>query len=463
MNNDESERALSPASHPIRRILSSRQPAMVLLKYLLVLVAFILGLTSLQVSLQSLVRPFVYHKDFIQEYLLAKAVLKGVDPFLPLPELALRFLGPLPNPVLQHPTPHPPAVAWLSLPLGLLSYEQAAVVWFLFEIVCIVAAIYLLLRWFGRRPGLALTLFTALLALGWNPFWEELITGQLMTLLLLLLIGAWLAFRSGDEITGGVLFGLSIALKLVAWPIIIFLAIRRNWRAVIAAGAAGLVANLAAALLMGFERVLYYYLEVGTKVSSLYHASDYNFSLWTIGWRAFEGTGSPVVTGATADPLVAAPGAARLVSFGIPLAMLGVGLVWALRARSFDVSFGILICVSILVSPVAWRHYLVLASIPVVVAGRRLRVLDWPRWETNVGLTLGLLLFITRSQLDRIIRVLSGHEPIVGTAPKVPFAVTLLSFVPTVAILGLLYFLRHLDRMSPEEAPQGQPNGRVLG
>ena len=119
----EPENVLAPTIHPIQRILASRQPGMVLLKYALVLVAAVIGLISLQLIFRSLLRPYVYQKDFIQEYLLSRAVLDGVDPYLSLPELALRFLGPLPNSVLQHPTPHPPPVAILSLLLGLISYD----------------------------------------------------------------------------------------------------------------------------------------------------------------------------------------------------------------------------------------------------------------------------------------------------------------------------------------------------
>ena len=415
---------------------------MVLLKFLLVFLVVLIGLTNLQLGLVSLQHPFVYQKDFIQEYLLIQAVVNDVDPYLSLPELAARFLEPLPNPVLQHPTPHPPVVALLSLPLALLDYKKAAAAWLVFEIVCFVSAIYFLLRWFNRRPGLALTLFSAFLMLGWSPLGEELITGQLMTVLLLLLIGVWLALRDGDEVLGGFLLGLTIALKLVAWPIVIFLAFQRRWRAIFVTVVSVGVTNLAAALLMGFDRVFHFYLEVGGPVSTLYHAYEDNFSVWTVGWRVFEGTGSPVAAGISAPPLVQSLTLARIVSVALPLTLVVIGLVLAVRARSFDTSFGILVCISILVSPVAWRHYLVLSLIPLAIIGKRLITLDWPKRETNVSLFLGLLLFIPRSLLDRIMFALSGND----SAMRVPFTIALLSYVPAVALLGLIVLLWQLDR-----------------
>jgi hypothetical protein len=422
---------------------------MVLLKYVLLFIMAIMGLVALQVNLISLLRPHVYKKDFIQEYLLAKAVLDGVDPYLYLPDLTLRLVGPVPNLILQHPTPHPPPVALLSLPLGLLSYEQAALVWFLFESACVLVAVYMLLRWLDKRPGLVLTLFVALLALAWSPFMEELVIGQLMTLLLVLLIAAWQALRAGDAIKGGVFLGCMIALKLMAWPVVIFLALRRNWRAVGAAGITALAANLAAALLMGFDRVVYFYREVSTIVSPLYRAHEGNFSAWTVGWRLFDGTGSPVLHGVQAPPLVSAPALARYVSFAAPVVLLGAGLALALRARSFDASFGVLVCVSILVNPVAWSHYLILASIPLVILGRRLLDLGLPRKESYALLALCLLLLIPRTELRRIILLLGGQELVAGASPDVPFASALLSFIPALAVLGLLWLVWRLDRVYP--------------
>src|SRR5262245_58336026 len=87
----------------------------------------------------------LYGKDFIQEYLMAKAILNDVSPYLPLPELIDKWIG-YNNFGLLHPTPHPPILGLLSLPLGFLSYETAAIVWLIFQVLCLSASIILLLR-----------------------------------------------------------------------------------------------------------------------------------------------------------------------------------------------------------------------------------------------------------------------------------------------------------------------------
>jgi len=451
MNKQESEKVISPYSHPINRVLNSRKPALVLIKYILVIIVAMTGFFNLYIVVTSLIPPSVYKKDFIQEYLLARAVLDGIDPYLPLPELSQQFLGSLPNLVFQHPTPHPPPVALLCIPLTLFSYEQAAVVWFLLEMIFIVLAVYLILRWLDARSRLILTIITTLLILVWSPFRDELVIGQLMALLLVLLIGAWQALRSGKDIKGGVFLGCLISLKLMAWPIVIFLAIRKNWRAVVAAGTVSLAANLGAALVMGFERVIYFYLKVGTIVSSLYRSHEANFSMWTIGWRMFEGTGSPVLLGIEAPPLVSAPAIAPYFSFVILLALVCIGLKLALQADTFDISFGILVCVSILVNPVAWSHYLILTLIPLVIIGHRIYSLGLPKKETWNFLMISLLLFIPRLVLRQFILLLTGND-LTAKSAQVPFVATLPALIPTVAILCLLWLLSHIEHVYLEKA-----------
>jgi hypothetical protein len=352
---------------------------------------------------------------------------------------------------LQHPTPHPPPVALISLPLGLLGYQPAAVVWAVLELGCIGVAVYLILRWLGLRPGVGLTILITLLALGWTSFRDEVAIGQLMTLLLLLLIGAWLALRSGKDVLGGILLGCVIALKLMAWPVCIYLVLRRSWRAALAAGAAAFLANLGAGILMGFDRVLYYYREVSSIVSPLYRAHEANFSMWTVGWRVFDGTGSPVLFGFEASPLVEAPDLAPYVSLAMPLLLLGVGLALALRVRSFDTAFGILVCVSLLVNPVSWHHYLILALVPLVIVGRRLFTLDLPNAETWAFILLSLMMFVPYRGLRRLVFTLTGIDPAVSS-PQVPFAATLIILIPVVGLLGLLWLLWRIERAYTEQA-----------
>jgi hypothetical protein len=390
----------------------------------------------------------VYQKDFMQEYLLARAVLAGADPYLPMPELGGRFLEPLPVELMSNPTPHPPPVALLSLPFGLLPYIPAAAAWYLFEVVCIGLAVTLLLYWLFGRPKRIHILGSVLFVFLWSPFKDELAVGQLMSLLLLLLVGAWLAMRVGQDLRGGMLLGLVLALKLFAWPILIYLFLSRRWRAAAAAIVTVLAANIGAGFLMGFDRVLSYYLQVGPQVEPLYRSHERNFSAWSLGFRIFEGTSSPAIAGIEAPPLLDAPVLAPLAS-AIAVGLLVVlALFLALRIRHFDSSFGVLVCASLLVNPVAWSHYLILATLPLTIVVSRLSLLNLKRWESLALILIGSLLFVGAG-LRSLLFLFNNSSIGSGTSIQVSFPASLLTLAPALGILGLFWVIWRSDKVTP--------------
>jgi len=430
----------------LKRIAYSRKPVMVTVRYFLIFTAVVAGIANMRMWWQSFYTQYIFKKDFIQEYLISKSVLAGVDPYLSLPILADRFMGPLPNLVFQHPTPHPPPVALLCLPLGWLSYEHAAVVWFIFELICLSVSVAFLLRWLGVEKMVVFSSLSAFLILVWTPIAHELIYGQLTAMLFLLMVGAWQALRSGKDIRGGIFLGTAVAVKLMPWPLIIFLMLRRNWRATFAAITTTMVANVAAVTLIGFDRVSHYYLKIGSTVSGLYHAYYFNFSLWTIGWRIFDGTGSPVLGGVNAPPLFNAPAIAPFISIVVSFSMLILGLALALKVRDFDNSFGIIICLMVLVSPVAWNHYLIITLIPFVIVVKNLSLLKWPDKETYLALCIFVTFLIPPPGLHKLISLLAGNVIGHGQVQSCSFAVSLISLLPTIALLGLLWLVWRLDR-----------------
>ena len=427
----------------------SPEPVMVTFRLLLIFTAAILGIANMRMWWQSFSITYIFKKDFIQEFLISKSVLDGVDPYLPLPVLADRFLGPLPNLIFPHPTPHPPPVALLCLPFGLMSYEHAAIAWFFFELICLSVSVVLLLRWLGVEKRGTLLLLSTLLILVWAPVTYELLTGQLTAFLFFLMAGAWLSLRSGKDIRGGIFLGTAVAVKLVPWPLIIFLMLRRNWRAACAAMTTTVVANIAAATLIGFDRIAYYYLKIVGSVSELYRGYYFNFSLWTIGWRIFDGTGSQVLGGVNAPPLFNAPAIAPIVSIAISLTILIFGFAFAFKARNFDTSFGILVCLIILVSPVAWIHYLIITLIPFVIVLKNLSFLKWPCKETYVSLCIFFSFLISPPGLHRLTCSLTGNGSGDGLVQTCSFTVSLVYLLPTIALLGLICLVWRLDRAAP--------------
>jgi hypothetical protein len=433
------------------RLIRSRKLTLVWLRRFLIVCVCVAGLIGLYFGAGSLKVPYVYMKDFIQEYLLARAVRAGVDPYLPISELAQRFIGHLPVPVFPHPTPHPPPVAILMFPLSFLSYQQAAVIWFIFEVFCVFGAIYLLSMWSGFHVNIWMLLPVTLSMFAWHPFWEELVVGQLMTLILVLLLLSWRALQEDRSLLSGILLGMLVSLKLIGWPIVMFLALHRKFKALGATFLTIIIVNAIAGLVIGYDEVWYYYAEIGRLVSTLYRGDVFNFSLWSVGWRLFEGAGSNVTSGVTASPIVYSPNLARWVAPSIPLLFLMAGLLLANRVRNFDIAYAIMVCISLLVNPVAWTHYLILATLPLYIIVYYLFYNHFSRAETHAAFLCGLLLLIPRWQLRDLVVWLRGvdNDPILNLAMLNSF-----TLFPAGLILFMIWLLWRLDQLTIQRFPE---------
>lgn len=448
---------------PIADLLASTRPAAVWLRRLLLLTMILAGVSASSTVIRYLTPPWIYEKDFLQEYLFARAVLGQVNPYGVLQELGTLFLPRPDIPLFPHPTPHPPPVVFVALPFGLLPYEQAQVAWLLLGMSCMVIALWLLLQ--PHFPGLSIPKF-ALICLITIPllhFWEELGLGQLMMLQLLLLMGAWRAFRVGRERAGAVCLGLALALKLIAWPLIILLMVGRKWRAIIVALATFASANLAAALILGPREVIYYYSTVSEWVWGIYRGDWGNFSLMSVGWRLFEGTGVSSLTGLHAPPLVAAPGLAYPAAILVVGIWLVVGLMWAAKARSFDVAFSMTLCTSILASPLTWCHYLILLVMPLSLIARRIINLGCPRRAVYQFLLLVVLLSIPATLFHDAMMLFAQTPQPPARGMVIPFAASLIDLIPTAAVIALLFFLRQLDRKENRAPASVDRAGQTAG
>ena len=430
----------------ITNILQSKSPLMVILRMVLLGAVTMMGALRLHLMVLVLSITTPYFKDILVEYLMAKAIVSGINPYLPLNELAAQIVGPIH--FYPHPSPHPPFVALFSLPLLPFGAEQFDVAWFVFEVLCVAVVAGLVAAWAGRRWTLAAVVACFLFA--WYPVEFDLLYGQMSILLAALLLGAFLALRAGRSGLGGFLLGLSMALKLVTWPLLIYLVLKRQWRAAIAAAATVFVLNLAAALAMGFGPFFDFYLRASPSVIPYYQAYGYNYSLWTVGWRLFAGTGSVIYDFHNAPPLFALPGLAPLVAAALPLLLLGWGLRRAWKAESLETGYAILICICLLVSPITWFHYYVMLTLPIAVLLRSLARRGFPPWPTALTGLILLLLFLVNEHIQTFITNLSGGDAALqANGSQITFAASLLTWLPILQVIGLAALLAWAGRKPP--------------
>jgi hypothetical protein len=407
----------------------------------LVIVAVLLAV-GINHSRDFLAPPTSYLKDFLAPYVMARAALTGTNPYLPLDELAKRFAGQLGWVVFPHPSPHPPPVAIIFMPLALFDYATAAEVWLGLGLTFVGIAIYLIAREMGTRLPVWGVVAIVIGSLTGAPIYEDLIWGNLNSILLLLLVGAWINLRSKRSLVGGTLLGCALLLKPFPWPLALLLLLLRDWRAVLGSAVTVVVGYIASMLILGPALLMDYVVQILPDEDLIYRASSMNVSLWSVGWRVFDGTGL-VLSGQVlqaqivAPPAFHSPGMAPIVAAGVPILILLISCRLAMRMQSFDAAYALMICTSILVSPIAWDHYLVLTVIPIALVAGYLAKKDFPSRETNLALLGGILLFISMPMWDMLTFLVIGEARSTNLNGSVPFGAALLTFGPTVAVLSL--------------------------
>src|SRR5262245_27195245 len=184
--------------------------------------------------------PTAYSKDLQVEYLTASAWRDGLSIFTPLTELSARYF-PVVTDNFPHPSPHPPVLTPLSLPLTWLPFPVIVFLWLFVNVALLVRV--------GRWLGLSVLASLALLA--WPPLWCLVYIGQLELLILVLAMSSWRAAEAGRDWRAGLWLGLAAAIKL--YPALFLLPYLWRWRVriVVAAGAVFALSQLGGLLAVG--------------------------------------------------------------------------------------------------------------------------------------------------------------------------------------------------------------------
>lgn len=380
--------------------------------WLLALGLIFLGCLLLAQRTAELLGPSIYEKDLLGNYLQARAVLDGSDPYVRLAGLAAEYLPEaVPYlsriPELGQVASHPPFVVLMWLPLGLLPYEAAATTWLMFELLLLVGLAGLLVTGLRlNRRLLGLVLVFGLLFI-WNPVQVDLRYGQLSILLAVLLVGGYRAVATGRPALGGVLVGTAIAVKLFPLALVGYLALKRRWSAAAWALAAAAALSGLATLALGWDAIASY-LRESVPAAAYWRGSEANYSLFAVVWRSL--AGSPRIL-----PLVDLPGMVWLGSAGA-FTLVWLVTAWLVtRSDSLELGFSLGVCGILLSGPVVWEHYAVLAVFPILALFRRLKAANWPGPDTRLlggAAALTFVPFWCFLVPVTILLRLGGYEPV---------------------------------------------------
>ena len=253
----------------------------------------------------------------------------------------------------------PPFASLAMVPFALVarfSLPLAAASWSVFGVACLIAALVIAQRW-GWTPMLLALLATAM------PIQTNFEHRNVNTVLLLLVIAGAAALEDGHERRAGAWFGLAAALKAFPALLIVYLAMRRSWRACAAGALVAVVATLLPLVPYGpggAVEALGSWLSVGL-----------NQEQWQLA-RSDQSLRS----------LVTRLGLPAWVAVAIVLLLLA-GLAYHVtlrRRRAALPGTGATALIAVLAAPVAWVHYFVLAF-PAWVA-----LLSAPRTVPRVAL-----------------------------------------------------------------------------
>ncbi len=292
-----------------------------------------------------------------------------------------------------YPADPPPAVI-LVAPLSLLPYDTAWLVLAGVSVLILVTVTYFTSREVGfpSEVGVAIACFALLT----TSFRFLLIRNHIESLVLLVGFLGWLALRRRGSEAAGVWWGIATALKLFPGMWLLGL-VRRGTRAGLVAGAATvIVATVVSFAVLGWSNVSDFATQV-VGASTVWYGALGNYSLLSLGTALSSETLGWVLTGV---------GAAVLVP---------VYIRWAVRPDQVWVAGT---AVALLLSPLSWLNYLVLAIPALVIVGARLDIrLTADRW-----LLVGL------------VASLGFWGPVVFSA-ELPSI--LVSFVPTYGLVAL--------------------------
>ncbi|MDH3261649.1 MAG: DUF2029 domain-containing protein [Acidimicrobiia bacterium] len=292
-----------------------------------------------------------------------------------------------------YPADPPPTVV-LVAPLSLLPYNTAWLLLAGLSIVILLAAVYLTARELDFPPEVGIAIAAA--ALLTNSFRFLIIRNHIETLVLLFGFLGWRALRRRGFQAAGVWWGLATALKLFPGMWLIGLAPRRTRVGVVAGAGTVVVVGMLSLAILGWSNVTEFVTEV-IGSSSRWYGALANYSLLSFG---------TALSSITLGWILAGIGAAILVPLYVKLAVQP-DQVWVAGTA-----------VALLLSPLSWINYLVLAIPALVIVGAR----------------LDLRTVADRWWLFGLVTSLAFWSPMVFAA-KVPSI--LASFVPTYGLVAL--------------------------
>ena len=249
-----------------------------------------------------------------------------------------------------------PSFAVAAIPLGMMPLDVAKAVWFAVSATALVVLLPLSVSLLPHRRQPVWLLIAALLVCLGKYYAEDLVLGQINTVVALVATLAILALSRGRESIAGVLIAVAIVLKPYALILAPWIAARRQWRSIAALATGLLIACALPAVFYGIDGTVGLYRDwwrtVTTTTDGILLHSD-NVSLASL-WAKRLGIG---------------PAATNLGLISSAALLIAAALVFLRRngvRQPEGLEVGLLLALTPLISPQGWDYVLVLATVAVL-------------------------------------------------------------------------------------------------
>jgi hypothetical protein len=403
--------------------------------------------TAVFAAVSGFLPPPGFGGDFTQDWLSARDFLAGRSVYGDLPDALRRHCGREQLGECLRWNAHPPGAVLLVLPFAGLEHERAFYAWNLATFPLFVLAVWIAAAELGVRPVRAAALAAVVSVLGVTsyPLLQQVALGQFNALLAFLVTLGWVADRRGRWCLAGSAVGSAMTVKLFPGFLLVYFLSARRWRAAGMAVVVFLLVNGLAAGLFGIGAYRTYALEVIPAVSGDYATKWNNLSSPAFWRRAFDPAPSSRVI-----PVVSSPVIGRALAAVAQLTVVGCVVWTGWRARSAsgrDRAFASAAVGMLLVSPIAWPHYLVVLVVPVA-----LLVARFPRGAAGWALVCCLaVLWLPDTLLPRLVygpqeaarMSVHCHQPLSSVGNL------LAASVPHYALLGVFLLTLRLPTSPP--------------
>jgi hypothetical protein len=226
--------------------------------------------------------------DFTQDYVAARALAHGDEPYAPTDVLVRRYIPHADfSPPAGQRDPHPPPLILLLAPLSFLPYAAAWRLWKIIIVLGFAGSVTLIARILGFPRNDSLVIGTISLVV--PSAQQELIYGGTTVVVLVLLALIWWRFERAAETSAGVLAGGAAALKLFPSLLIVWFAKQRRTRATSTmVGAAALITGVS--LLFFGAHGVRAFLTASHDDFNRFKDSPINMSLPSMAFRVLHGT-----------------------------------------------------------------------------------------------------------------------------------------------------------------------------